>query len=82
MVIMTVEITQMKMSTTVHSIHVHQMNSDVIMADVSSKHGNVIMKMIVKTDQMKSIVNIHHVLMANSHVLMVVVYHKHKCVMV
>lgn len=57
----------MKMSITVHSIHAHQMNLDVITADVYSKHGNVIMKMIVRMDQMKSTVNIHHVLMVNSH---------------
>lgn len=68
MVITIVVTIQMKMSITVHSIHAHQMNSDVIMAGVSSKHGNVIMKMIVRMDQMKSIVNIHHVLMVNLHV--------------
>lgn len=65
MVIMTVEIIQMKMSTIAHSTRAHQMNSDVIMADVSSKHGNVIMKMIARMDQMKLIVNIPPVLMVN-----------------
>jgi len=62
---MTVEITRMKMSTIVHSTRALQMNSDVIMADVSSKHGNVITKMIARMDQMKLIVNIPLVLMAN-----------------
>ena len=79
---MIVVIIQMKMLTTAPSTHAHQMNSDVIMAGVSLKHGNVITKTIVKMVQMKSTVSIHHALTENLLALMVVAYHKHKCVMV
>lgn len=36
----------MKIKIIVHSIPVHLMNSDAIMDDVSSNHGNVTMKMV------------------------------------
>lgn len=39
---------QTKTRTTVHSIHVRQMNSDVIMDGVSLNPGNATMKMVIK----------------------------------
>lgn len=58
--------TAMKIKTTVHSIHVHQMNSDATMDVAFSRAGNVITKTIVKTAPMKKDVFIRHVLMVNS----------------
>lgn len=81
MEITTAVIIPMRMSIIVHSIHAHQMNSDVIMADASSRHGSAITKTTVRMDLMNSTVNIHHVLRVNLHVLMDAVYHKVKSVM-
>lgn len=62
----TVVTTAMKIKTIVHSIHVHQTNSDATMDVAFSRAGNVITRTIVKTAQMKKVVFIRRVLMANS----------------
>jgi hypothetical protein len=63
---MIVEITLMKMLTIALSTPAHQMNSVAIMDAVSSRRGNVIMKMIVRMDLMRKIVHIHLVLTESS----------------